>query len=57
MKKILAGSRKISLKRSGWSDSVCSVKYKAKFAIVTADNHYADFTPATAKTHLERWSA
>jgi hypothetical protein len=33
-----------------WSDSVQGVKNKAKYAIVTANNHYAGFGPATTNS-------
>jgi uncharacterized protein YecE (DUF72 family) len=33
-----------------WSDAVRSIKDKAKFAIVAANNHYAGFGPATANS-------
>jgi uncharacterized protein YecE (DUF72 family) len=33
-----------------WSDPVSSVKDKAKFAFVAANNHYAGFGPATANS-------
>jgi uncharacterized protein YecE (DUF72 family) len=33
-----------------WSDAVCRVKDKAKFAVVAANNHYAGFGPATANS-------
>jgi hypothetical protein len=33
-----------------WSDSVQGLKNKAKYAIVTANNHYAGFGPATTNS-------
>jgi uncharacterized protein YecE (DUF72 family) len=33
-----------------WADSIRTVKDKAKYAIVAANNHYAGFGPATANS-------
>ncbi len=38
-----------------WSHSVQGVRNKAKYAIVTANNHYAGFGPAITNSLREDW--